>query len=104
MYFSKVVPPQGDVLDGKFVPGGTEIAIDSWSMGRRTDIYGDDVEVFRPERFLEASPEKKLEMERTTELVFGSGRYTCPGKVMAFLELNKLFVQVRQERTPSGNK
>ena len=33
-------------------------------------------------------------MEKTTELVFGSGRNMCVGKVMAFLELNKIFVEV----------
>jgi cytochrome P450 len=95
MLFPKVVPPNGDILDDKFVPGGTKIAIDAWSMGRRTDIYGEDVSVFRPERFLEASLERRLEMEKTTELMFGSGRYMCVGKAMAFLELNKVFVEVR---------
>lgn len=94
MLFSKVVPPEGDTLAGKFVPGGTSIAIDTWSLGRRTDVYGEDVSVFRPERFLEASPEKRLEMERTTELIFGSGRYMCSGKNLAFLEIHKLFVEV----------
>ena len=94
MLLPKVVPPEGDTLDGRFVPGGTSIAIDFWSMGRRTDIYGEDVSVFRPERFLEASPEKKLEMEKTTELMFGSGRYMCVGKAMAMLEFTKLFVGV----------
>lgn len=94
LLFPKVVPPEGDVLDGKFVPGGTKIAFDSWSFGRRTDIYGEDAGIFRPERFLDASVEKRLEMERTTELLFGFGRYMCAGKVFAFMELNKIFVEV----------
>jgi cytochrome P450 len=102
MLFSKVVPPEGDKLGGKFVPGGTQIAIDTWSLGRRTDIYGEDVEVFRPERFLEASHEHRLHMERTTELIFGSGRYMCVGKVMAMLELNKVFVEV--SGSPFGDR
>lgn len=94
LLFPKVVPPEGDHLEGQFVPGGTKIAFDSWSFGRRTDIYGDDAGVFRPERFLEASPEKRVEMEKTTELMFGFGRYMCAGKVFAFMELNKVFVEV----------
>lgn len=94
MLFPKVVPRHGDVLGGKFVRGGTKIAVDTWSMGRRADIYGEDVDVFRPERFLEVSTQKRAEMVRTAELIFGSGRYTCPGKNMALMELNKVFVEV----------
>ena len=92
--FSKLVPPEGDTINREFVPGGTNIAIDIWSMGRRTEVYGEDVSVFRPERFLEASPQKRLRMEKTTELVFGTGRYMCAGKTLAFLELNKVVVEV----------
>jgi cytochrome P450 len=91
----KVVPPGGDVIDGKSVPAGTQIAVDFPSMGRRKDIYGEDAEMFRPERFLEASPERRAVMEKTTDLMFGHGRYLCPGKTMAWLEANKVFVEVR---------
>jgi len=90
----RVVPPDGDTLEGKFIPGGTKIAIDFWSLGRRTDVYGEDVSVFRPERFLEASPEKRDVMEKTTDLMFGHGRYRCPGRNMAWLEMEKVFVEV----------
>lgn len=91
MLFSKVVTPQGDTLAGQFVPGGTKIGFDSWSFGRREDIYGADAAVFRPERFIEADPETRLEMERNTELIFGAGCYTCAGKNVAVLELWKNF-------------
>ncbi|KAK3314880.1 cytochrome P450 [Apodospora peruviana] len=94
LLFPKVVPAKGDTLEGKSVPGGTKIAVDFWSMGRRTDIYGRDASVFRPERFLDASPEKRAVMEKTTDLMFGYGRYLCPGKAMAWLEMNKLFVEL----------
>lgn len=35
-------------------------------------------------------------MERSVELVFGSGRYGCLGKNVAFVELNKVFVEVSE--------
>ena len=95
LLFPKVVPPEGDTLDGTFIPGGTKIGTDFWSMGRRADIFGADVSVFRPERFLEASPTERTRMEKTTDLMFGYGRYMCPGKAMAWLEMNKLFVEVK---------
>lgn len=94
LLFPRVVPPKGDTIDGKFVPGGTSIGTDFWSMGRRVDIFGEDADVFRPERFLEAPPEKKSTMEKTADMMFGSGRYMCVGKTLAWMEMNKLFVEV----------
>jgi cytochrome P450 len=92
----KIVPPEGDTLLGRFVPGGTRIAVNAWGMMRQRRIFGDDVDVFRPERWTDASGEKRIEMERTCELIFGIGRYMCAGKTVAFMELNKIFVEVRQ--------
>ncbi|KAK5661090.1 hypothetical protein OQA88_10980 [Cercophora sp. LCS_1] len=97
LLFPRVVPPKGDTLDGKFVPGGTNIATDFWSMGRRVDIFGEDACVFRPERFLEASPEKKSRMEKTTDMFFGNGRYMCTGKTLAWMEMNKLFIELLRD-------
>ncbi|KAM7197460.1 cytochrome p450 [Naviculisporaceae sp. PSN 640] len=97
LLFPKVVPAKGDILESKSVPGGTKIAVDFWSMGRRTDIYGQDAMVFRPERFLDATSEKRAVMEKTTDLMFGYGRYSCPGKAMAWLEMNKLFIELLRD-------
>ncbi|KAK0671676.1 putative cytochrome P450 E-class, group IV [Cercophora samala] len=93
----KVVPPEGDTIDGKFVPGGTRIAASFWATGRHQGTFGADAELFRPERWPEAAArnEKKfVEMKRVAELVFGYGRWGCPGKTVAFLELNKIFVEM----------
>jgi len=91
----KEVPPEGVTLDGMFIPGGTDIAQNSWSMGRNKELYGEDVDVFRPERWLrEGDDEKREEMERVTDLMFGYGRWMCPGKQIAFCELNKVIFEV----------
>ncbi|KAH6628872.1 cytochrome P450 [Chaetomium tenue] len=97
----KAVPPQGDTIDGKHVPGGTLIAPNFWTTGRNRAVFGADVEVFRPERWLEADAaaaesgdrERRAEMRRVAELAFGYGRWGCAGKMIAFLELNKVFVE-----------
>lgn len=61
---------------------------------RQERIFGSDVQLFRPERFLECSEDKKTEMSRTVDLVFGYGRWMCAGKTLALVELNKIFFEV----------
>lgn len=90
----KEVPPGGDTIDGHFVPAGTRIAHNTLAVQRRRDIFGDDADVFQPERWLGIDAERRQLMMQTTELVFGYGRWGCSGKPVAFLELNKVFVEV----------
>lgn len=104
----KVVPPQGDTIDGKHVPGGTLIAPNTWATGRHTGVFGADADVFRPERWLERgddgdAKERVAEMRRVAELVFGYGRWGCAGKMLAFMELNKIFVEVSVRFAPDEN-
>jgi cytochrome P450 len=91
----KVVPVEGDVLAGKFIPGGTQVGICLWGIQRHKGTFGEDAEMFRPERWLEASREQLARMEKANDLVFGHGRYQCLGKPIAMLELRKVFVEVR---------
>ena len=91
----KVVPPEGDTIHGRFVPGGTRIGHCTWGVLRHKGTFGSDAHVYRPERWLEASEEKVAEMTRAADLLFGSGRYACLGKTVAFLELRKCLATVR---------
>jgi cytochrome P450 len=90
---TKVVNPGGETIKGRFVPGGTGIGHCGWGI-QRNEVFGADVDVFRPERWIEASDEQKHEMERTMELVFGTGRWGCLGKAIVLVELDKIFVEV----------
>jgi len=90
----KLVPPGGDTLNGLFIPGGTAIGHNTLALTRREDVFGRDVEVFRPERFLDCSEAQKLEMDRALDITFGGGRWTCAGKSVAIMELNKIFFEV----------
>ncbi|KAK0613274.1 cytochrome P450 [Immersiella caudata] len=94
---SKRVPPEGDTLHGKFIPGGTEIAQNSWSLLRNQEVFGEDVETFRPERFLNAEDSKRVEMKMVVELLFGYGRWMCAGKMIAFLEISKVVFELLRE-------
>ncbi|KAJ2986607.1 hypothetical protein NUW58_g4941 [Xylaria curta] len=95
--FSKQVPPEGDTIHGHFLPGGTTIGPNLPSLMRSKSLFGEDSDIFRPERFLEADEATRTEMQRNVELVFGYGRWMCAGKAIAFIELNKvLFELLRQ--------
>jgi cytochrome P450 len=92
--FDKEVPPAGDTIDGKFIPGGTQIGSSPLGIHRSKKTFGIDAELFRPERWLVASPEKFAEMAGTVDLVFHYGKYQCLGKNVALMEFNKVFVEV----------
>jgi cytochrome P450 len=101
--FLKTVPPEGDVLLGQEVPGGTYIAMNLWSLLRRKDLFGEDADTFRPERWMDdysgtkttaEGEAKRAEMAKAVDLNFGYGRYSCAGKTIALKELNKIFVEV----------
>jgi cytochrome P450 len=87
--FSKVVPPEGDTACGVFIPGGTVVAMNISAVLRDEEVFGKDAELYRPERWMEAGEEKRTAMEHEVELMFGSGRWQCLGKPIAFMELYK---------------
>lgn len=97
----KQAPPGGDTYQGQFIPGGTRIAHNTWSVMRDRRMFGDDVEVFRPERWLGAAVDRaqRAAMERTVELAFGYGRWACAGKAVSFMELDKFYVEVSTLRS-----
>lgn len=92
--FFKTVPPGGDVINGLFVPAGTEIGVSHLSFLHSKQIFGDDAGVFRPERWLEADPGYLSKMNSTVDLIFHSGKYQCLGKSVALMEFNKIFVEL----------
>lgn len=91
----RVVGKEGDYHNGIYFPPGTEIALSAWKMHRlNTSIYGPDAAIFRPERWLEQTPEKLAIMEEAHYLVFGYGRFRCMGEYIAKVELSKVFFEL----------
>jgi len=90
----KQVPPEGDVIDGKFIPGGTQIGTSPFAIYHSKTIFGDDAELFLPERWLDADKERVAAMASVVDLVFSAGKWGCLGKSVAFMELNKVFVEL----------
>lgn len=89
LILERVVPPQGIEVCGEHIPGGVIVGCNAWVLHRRPEIFGEDVDTFRPERWLEASPAQQKEM-KATMFQFGAGARTCIGKNISLLEMYKL--------------
>jgi cytochrome P450 len=61
---TRKVPPGGAEIGGVKLPAGTAVAVNGWVLHRDRRIFGDDAEVYRPERWLEGDKEKIKMMER----------------------------------------
>ena len=89
LILERIVPPQGMDILGEFIPGGTIVGCNPWVLHRRPEIFGSDVDAFRPERWIEA-PAPKLKEMKATMFQFGAGARTCIGKNVSLLEVYKL--------------
>lgn len=85
----RVVPPQGATICGEAIAGGVIVGCSAWVLHRRPEVFGADVDVFRPERWLETDGEK-LKMMNSTMFQFGAGPRTCIGKNISLMEIYKL--------------
>ncbi|KAI0482548.1 pisatin demethylase [Xylariaceae sp. FL0804] len=91
---NKTVPAGGDVVAGFRLPAGTQVGINQWGILRSKDNWGEDAELFRPERWLQADEKRLQEMADTLEVVFGYGKYKCMGRGIALMELSKVLPEL----------
>jgi cytochrome P450 len=75
------VSAKDELVCGHWIPAGTNVAWAAWSVMRNKAVFGDDADVFRPERWLDAPVDKLNEMEQTVMMEFATGsRWECLGK------------------------
>ena len=86
MSLPRVVPADGIEIDGKFLPAGTIVGVNPWVVHRDQEVFGEDVETFRPERWLERD---RSDMDRFF-FAFGSGARVCLGRNISWMEMSKL--------------
>ncbi|KAK4240603.1 cytochrome P450 [Achaetomium macrosporum] len=89
LILEREVPEGGAVLAGQHVPEGTIVGFNPWVILHNTQVYGEDADVFRPERWLEADETRLREMKRCN-ITFGAGPRTCQGKNIGMMEILKL--------------
>jgi cytochrome P450 len=85
----RYTPPGGVDILGRRIPGGTIVGCSAWVVHRRPEVFGPDVDAFRPERWLEAGGDARKEMEAAM-FQFGAGARTCIGKNISLLEMYKV--------------
>jgi len=73
MSLPRTTPQGGATVAGRYIPAGTVVGANPWVVHRNKEIYGDDVESFRPERWM---TEKNGDMHRFF-FAFGSGARMC---------------------------
>ncbi|KAI0446170.1 benzoate 4-monooxygenase cytochrome P450 [Xylaria telfairii] len=88
----RVTPPEGAIIDGYRIPGGTIVGINPWVIHRNRKVYGDDVDTFRPERWLDSPQDVIIEMKRNL-FSFGAGPRMCIGKNIAMMQLYKFVTE-----------
>ncbi|WAO96068.1 Hypothetical protein NCS54_01372900 [Fusarium falciforme] len=84
----RIVPPSGVTIAGYFLPGGTIAGCSAWVIHHNAEVFGSDAADFRPERWIDATPEQRRRMSNCL-FSFGAGARTCIGKNISLLELYK---------------
>lgn len=98
--FERVVPPEGIEISGNFIKGGTIVGCNAWVIHRRTEVFGDDIESYKPERWLvDETKDREQELARirrmkNTLMQFGMGPRVCLGKHIGMMEMYKLIPSV----------
>jgi len=105
-HYKSVPGPGGDTVLGHFLPAGTAVGHNSLALTRNDKVFGRDVHLFRPERFLapehggdDNDDETRARKMRALDIVFGGGRFACSGKQVALYELNKVIFEVSSLRS-----
>ncbi|CAI7625126.1 unnamed protein product [Penicillium pancosmium] len=97
----RVVPEGGADIAGHFVQGGTIVGCSAWLIHMDKGVFGDDAEIYRPERWLhneelckteigKQGEESRVKEMNGTMFQFGMGSRTCIGKNISLLEIYKL--------------
>jgi cytochrome P450 len=82
----KYVPAGGITVDGRFIPEGSVVGISPISQNRDKAIWGEDADVFRPERWIEDEARGRY-LESMSMTFGGNGPRACIGKNIALVWL-----------------
>ncbi|KAL2140538.1 hypothetical protein VTI28DRAFT_3656 [Corynascus sepedonium] len=84
----RVVPEGGLTIAEVFFPQGSIVGINSWVAHSNQTIFGDDADIFNPDRWLCEDTERLSTMNRHW-MPFGLGSRNCIGRHISTLEMCK---------------
>ena len=85
----RLVPSGGVTVAGHFIPERTSVGIFVPSLHLDLDVFGQDAERFRPERWMDTDLESVKKMEHAF-MGFSRGRRVCLGQHVAVLQMKKV--------------
>ncbi|KAK2605588.1 hypothetical protein N8I77_008414 [Diaporthe amygdali] len=85
MPLPRLAPKGGIEIGGRWFPEGITLSGFPWVLHRSRDLWGDDVDKFKPERWL---GDDVVGLERCF-MPFGAGFMSCPGQHLARIEVLK---------------
>ncbi|KAI0182276.1 cytochrome p450 benzoate 4-monooxygenase [Xylaria flabelliformis] len=77
-----VTGKDGVLCENEHFPEGTVLSVPSYTLHHNADIWGSDVEEFKPERWLRATPQQKASFNP-----FSHGPRACVGQNVAHMEM-----------------
>ena len=88
------VPESGVTFNGYHLPAGTEVGMSQWAVARNPRVWGSDVNVFRPERWTEATDSNHAAALRRGNVFFSNGTMMCTGRNLATVEVYKIALEL----------
>ncbi|KAK5652338.1 hypothetical protein OQA88_10530 [Cercophora sp. LCS_1] len=85
----RAVPEGGAQVAGRFIPGGTYVEVQHWSVNHSKDNFADPWE-FKPERFLDPKKTDVLEALQA----FSTGPRNCIGRNLAYAEMRIILARL----------
>ncbi|KAK0747253.1 cytochrome P450 [Apiosordaria backusii] len=92
----RYVPAGGFKLPSEhYLPEGTAVAMNPYVLCRNRGVWGEDVEEFKPERWLrfegetETKYQDRLQAMNNADLTFGAGSRMCLGKHLGLMQIYK---------------
>lgn len=83
----RATPPGGLQIDEVFIPGGINVSVPTYAIQRDARYWKQPLE-FRPERWETITPES------VPFVPFTKGKYLCPGKNLAMMEMTMVLSRV----------
>lgn len=98
MLLERYVPEGGlNLPDSRHVPAGCVVGMNPYVVGRNKSVWGEDADVFRPERWLrdekletEDEFQDRLRLMNNADLSFGGGSRLCIGKHLGLVQVYKV--------------